>query len=156
MATTIEAATLTVTLTEEITLNAQDKGATNTLTVAAVTEVSQRIINVPASEVVILAMGAAVAAGQFVESTIRYIRITNKDDTNHVTLVFRSESGDECVHKLDYGQSFIYAGDNSGGVVDTHDANAGAIGSITLDDLVDITATADTAACDLELFVAGV
>ena len=156
MATTIEAATLTVTLTEEITLNGQDKGATNTLTVASVTEVSQRIINVPASEVVILAMGAAVAAGQFVESTIRYIRITNKDDTNHVTLVFRSESGDECVHKLDYGLSFIYAGDNSGGVVDTHDANAGAIGSITLDDLVDITATADTAACDLELFVAGV
>ena len=156
MATTIEAATLTVTLTEEITLNGQDKGATNTLTVASVTEVSQRIINVPASEVVILAMGAAVAAGQFVESTIRYIRITNKDDTNHVTLVFRSESGDECVHKLDYGQSFIYAGDNSGGVVDTHDANAGAIGSITLDDLVDITATADSGACDLELFVAGV
>jgi hypothetical protein len=157
MATTIEAATLTVTLTEAITLNGQDKGATNALTVASVTEVSQRIINVPASEVVILAFsGTAVAAGQFVESTIRYIRITNKDDTNHVTLVFRSESGDECVHKLDYGQSFIYAGDNSGGVVDTHDANAGAIGSITLDDLVDITATADTAACDLELFVAGV
>ena len=156
MATTIEAATLTVTLTEEITHNGQDKGATNVLTVASVTEVSQRIINVPASEVVILAMGAAVAAGQFVESTIRYIRITNKDDTNHVTLVFRSESGDECVHKLDSGHSFIYAGDNSGGVVDTHDANAGAIGSITLDDLVDITATADTAACDLELFVAGV
>ena len=155
MATTIEAATLTVTLTEEITLNGQDKGATNTLTVASVTEVSQRIINVPASEVVILAMGAAVAAGQFVESTIRYIRITNKDDTNHVTLVFRSESGDECVHKLDYGQSFIYAGDNSGGVVDTHDASASAL-SVSLDDLVDITATADTAACDLELFVAGV
>ena len=156
MATTIEAATLTVTLTEQVVLNGQEKGATNSLTVSDVTEVSQRIINVPASEVIILAMGAAVAAGQFVESTIRYIRITNKDDTNHVTLVFRSESGDECVHKLDYGQSFIYAGDNSGGVVDTHDANAGAIGSITLDDLVDITATADTAACDLELFVAGV
>ena len=156
MATTIEAATLTVTLTEQVVLNGQEKGATNSLTVSDVTEVSQRIINVPASEVIILAMGAAVAAGQFVESTIRYIRITNKDDTNHVTLVFRSESGDECVHKLDYGQSFIYAGDNSGGVVNTHDANAGAIGSITLDDLVDITATADTAACDLELFVAGV
>ena len=156
MATTIEAATLTVTLTEQVVLNGQEKGATNSLTVSDVTEVSQRIINVPASEVIILAMGAAVAAGLFVESTIRYIRITNKDDTNHVTLVFRSESGDECVHKLDYGQSFIYAGDNSGGVVDTHDANDGAIGSITLDDLVDITATADTAACDLELFVAGV
>ena len=96
MATTIEAATLTVTLTEQVVLNGQEKGATNSLTVSDVTEVSQRIINVPASEVVILAFsGTAVAAGQFVESTIRYIRITNKDDTNHVTLVFRSESGDE-------------------------------------------------------------
>ena len=155
MATTIEAATLTVTLTEQIELNGQEKGSTNSLTISDVTEVSQRIVNVPASEVVILAMGTAVAAGQFVESTIRYIRITNKDDTNHVILVFRSESGDECVHKLDYGQSFIYAGDNSGGVVDTHDASASAL-SVSLDDLVDITATADTAACDLELFVAGV
>ena len=155
MATTIEAATLTVTLTDEITLNGQDKGATNTLTVASVTEVSQRIINVPASEVVILAMGTAVAAGQFVESTIRYIRITNKDDTNHVTLVFKSENNNECAHKLDSGHSFIYAGYNSGGVVDTHDAGASAL-SVSLDDLVNITATADTAACDLELFVAGV
>ena len=155
MATTIEAATLTVTLTEQIELNGQEKGATNSLTISDVTEVSQRIVNVPASEVVILAMGTAVAAGQFVESTIRYIRITNKDDTNHVTLVFRSENSNECDHKLDYGQSFIYAGDNSGGVVDTHDASASAL-SVSLDDLVDITATADTAACDLELFVAGV
>ena len=155
MATTIEAATLTVTLTEEITLNGQDKGATNALTVASVTNVSQRIVNVPASEVVVLAMGTAVAAGQFVESTIRYIRITNKDDTNHVTLVFKSENNNECAHKLDAGHSFIYAGDNSGGVVDTHDAGASAL-SVSLDDLVDITATADSGACDLELFVAGV
>tara|TARA_R110000824_G_scaffold337574_2_gene524174 strand:- start:558 stop:1028 length:471 start_codon:yes stop_codon:yes gene_type:complete len=156
MATTVTAATLTVTLTEEITLNGQDKGATNVLTVASVTEVSQRIVNVPTSEVVILAMGTAVAAGQFDEDDVRYIRITNKDDTNHVILTFRSESGDECIHKLDAGHSFIYAGDNSGGVVNTHDANDGAISSVTLDDLVDITALADTAACDLELFVAGV
>ena len=114
MATTITAATLTVTLTEAISLNGQDKGATNTLTVSSVTEVSQRIVNVPTSEVVVLAMGTAVAAGQFVEGDVRYIRITNKDDTNHVTLVFRSENSNECAHKLDAGHSFIYAGDNSG------------------------------------------
>ena len=154
MATTISAGTLTVTLTEAITLNGQDKGASNILTVSSVTEVSQRIVNVPTSEVVILAMGTAVAAGQFVESTVKYIRITNKDDTNHVTLTFRSENNNECIHLLDAGHSFIYPGDNSGGVVNTHDASASAL-SISLDDLVDITALADTAVCDLELFVAG-
>ena len=154
MATTITAATLTVTLTEEISLNGQDKGSTNTLTVASVTEVSQRIVNVPTSEVVTLAMGTAVAAGQLIEGDVRYIRITNKDDTNHVTLTFRSENNNECIHLLDAGHSFIYPGDNSGGVVNTHDASASAL-SISLDDLVDITALADTAVCDLELFVAG-
>jgi|1_EtaG_2_1085319.scaffolds.fasta_scaffold25936_2 hypothetical protein len=158
MATTISAATLTVTLTESITLNGQDKGATNSLEIASVTEVSQRIVNVPTSEVVVLAMGTAVAAGQFIESTVRYIRITNKDDTNHVTLTFRNENSNECIHLLDAGHTFIYGGDNSGGVVNTHDADATAInrGVNVMGDLVDITALADTAACDLELFVAGV
>ena len=158
MATTISAATLTVTLTESITLNGQDKGATNSLEIASVTEVSQRIVNVPTSEVVVLAMGTAVAAGQFIESTVRYIRITNKDDTNHVTLTFRNENSNECIHLLDAGHTFIYGGDNSGGVVNTHDADATAInrGVNVMGDLVNITALADTAACDLELFVAGV
>ena len=155
MATTITAATLTVTITEEITLNGQDKGSTNALTVASVTEVSQRIVNVPTSEVVILAMGTAVAAGQLVEGDVRYIRLTNKDDTNHITLVFKSENSNECSHLLDAGHSFIYPGDNSGGVVNTHDASASAL-TVSLDDLVDITAQANTAACDLEIFVAGV
>ena len=155
MATTITAATLTVTLTEEISLNGQDKGSTNTLKVASVTEVSQRIVNVPTSEVVILAMGTAVAAGQLVEGDVRYIRITNKDDTNHVILTFKSENNNECAHLLDAGHTFIYPGDNSGGVVNTHDASASAL-TVSLDDLVNITALADTAACDLELFVAGV
>jgi hypothetical protein len=155
MATTITAATLTVTITEEITLNGQDKGSTNALTVASVTEVSQRIVNVPTSEVVILAMGTAVAAGQLVEGDVRYIRLTNKDDTNHITLVFKSENNNECSHLLDAGHSFIYPGDNSGGVVNTHDASASAL-TVSLDDLVDITAQANTAACDLEIFVAGV
>ena len=155
MATTITASTLTVTITEEITLNGQDKGSTNALTVASVTEVSQRIVNVPTSEVIILAMGTAVAAGQLVEGDVRYIRLTNKDDTNHITLVFKSENNNECSHLLDAGQSFIYPGDNSGGVANTHDASASAL-TVSLDDLVDITAQANTAACDLEIFVAGV
>ena len=155
MATTITASTLTVTITEEITLNGQDKGSTNALTVASVTEVIQRIVNVPTSEVIILAMGTAVAAGQLVEGDVRYIRLTNKDDTNHITLVFKSENNNECSHLLDAGHSFIYPGDNSGGVVNTHDASASAL-TVSLDDLVDITAQANTAACDLEIFVAGV
>jgi hypothetical protein len=108
---------------------------------------------VPASEVEILAMSTAVAAGTFIESDVLYIRITNLDDTNHVTLLFKNENNDEFAVKLDKGQTFIYNGDLSGGVVDTMDADSSAL-SVSLGDLVNVTATADTAACDVEVFVA--
>ena len=157
MTSTITAATLTVTLTEKIELNGVDQGGTNTLSIASVNEVSKRIVSASTTEQVILSFGTAVAAGQFDETKVVYIRITNLDDTNFVGLIFRNENSDEFSVKLDKGQSFIYNGDLAGGVVDTMDAvdNAG-LTTNTFGDLVDITADADTASCDLELFVASV
>jgi|SRR3990167_1931645 len=155
MATTITPATLTVTITEAVTLNGVDQGGSQVLSISSVVEVDRRILNIPTSEIIILAMGTALAAGQFNEVDVRYIRITNLDDTNHVTLVFRGEGAAEFAVKLDKGQSFIYNGDMSGGVVDTMDASESAL-TVSLEDLVDITAQADTAAVDIELFVAGV
>ena len=157
MATTIVAATLTVKITETLSLNGQDKGSENSVAIASITEAFQRIVNVPTTEVVLLAFGTAIAAGQFIEGDVRYIRITNKDDTNFVTLVFRNEDSDEFALKLDYGHSFIYSASRSTplGVVDTFDAAAAALpAGETLADLVDITAKANTAAVDLEVFVA--
>ena len=153
MATTITNATLTVTLTESISLNGSEQGASNTLTIADVDEISKRIVTIPTAEKTIIAMGTAISNGTFIESDVRYIRITNKDDANHVTLTFKDEFDSEFALKLDKGQSFIYNGDLAGGVVDTMDANGSAL-SLALGDLVDITAIADTAAVDLEIFVA--
>ena len=153
MATTITNATLTVTLTESISLNGSEQGASNTLTIADVDEISKRIVTIPTAEKTIIAMGTAISNGTFIESDVRYIRITNKDDANHVTLTFKDENNSEFALKLDKGQSFIYNGDLAGGVVDTMDANGSAL-SLALADLVDITALADTAAVDLEIFVA--
>ena len=57
--------------------------------------------------------------------------------------------------KVDKGCSFLYCADLSGGVVDTMDsADAAGITPNSFGDLVDITCTADTAACDVEVFVA--
>lgn len=156
MATKVVPAALTIVHEEKITLNGVEKGSKVTQVIADVTEVSQRIVNVPTSEVVILVIGSAVAAGQFVESDVRYIRLTNKDDTNHVTLTFKNENDDEFAVKLDYGQSFVYNGDLAGGVADTMDAIDGTGLSLGLGDLVNITALANGSPCDLELFVAGV
>ena len=154
MATTIVASPLTIKISEQIKLGGVELGGEVTKRIQSITEFSRRLINVPTSEVVILAMSTAVAAGQYVESTVKYIRITNLDAANHVTLVFCSENNAECAHKLDFGYSFIYAADDAGGVVDTHDASASAL-SVSLDDLVDITALANSGAVDLEVIVAG-
>ena len=153
MASTLTASTMTVTISESITLNGKNQGGTQTLSIPSIATVSRRIIDVPASEVEIIAMSTAVASGTFIESDVLYIRITNLDDTNHVTLLFKNEDNDEFAVKLDKGQTFIYNGDLSGGVVDTMDADSSAL-SVGLGDLVNITATADTAACDVEVFVA--
>jgi hypothetical protein len=159
MATTISPATLTVTITEAVTLNGQDKGATNSLTISSITEVLQRIINVPASEMMILSFAAstpgAVGAVGLNEADVRYIRLTNKDDTNFIQITIRNENDDECVHKLEAGHTIMIPV-SAEGVVNVHDAIDGAGISVSFGDIVNITALADTAACDLEIFVAGV
>lgn len=149
----ISSATMTVTITEAVTLNGAARGNTNTLTLSNIHEVTERTITVPTSEVEIIAMSTAVASGTFIEGDVRYIRITNKDATNHILLTFKSEGNHEFCVKVDKGQSFIYNGDLSGGVVDTMDASATAL-TVALEDLVNITALADTAACDVEFMVA--
>ena len=154
MTTTLTAATLTVTVTEAVSLNGYDQGSKNTLTIASINEVNKRIVTVPASEIEVVAISTANASGTLIEGDVRYMRFTNLDDTNHLTLTFKNENDDEFAVKLDKGQSFIYNADLSGGVVDTMDGLDGTGLTLSLGDLVNITALADTAACDLEVFVA--
>ena len=157
MASTISAATLTVSVTESITLNGSNMGATNTKTISGVNEISQRIISLDAANIrVIYEFGATVGAGTFIQGDVKYVRITNKDDTNHLTLTFKNESNDEFAVLLDKGQTFIYNGDLAGGVVNTFQAkDAGGLADVTaITDLVNFTAIANTAACDMEIFVA--
>jgi len=156
MASTITSATLKVTITEEVLLNGRDQGSINEFSIGSVNEIYKRIVTVPTSEIEIIKMDTSAGAGQFIEGDVRYIRITNKDDTNNVFLTFKNEDNDEFSVLLDYGQSFIYNSNLDGGVVNTFDANAGAANINNLGDLVNITAQADTAAVDLELFVASI
>jgi hypothetical protein len=161
MATTIVDATLTVTVSESVSLNGYEQGSSNTLTLPNIDEVVKRIVTISTTETGLLGfhdgtlIAAGYLAGQFDEATVRYIRITNKDDTNHVTLIFKCDGNHEFAVKVDGGHSFIYCCDTlgGGGVVNTMDASASAL-SVALANLIDITAQANTASCDLEVFVA--
>ena len=157
MTTTLTAATLTVTLTESIELNGVEQGGTNTKTISSVNEVSKRIVTVTTTEAEVIAFHAsAISSGTFIEGDVRYIRFTNLDATNFIALTFKNENDDEFAVKVDAGHSFIYPGDNSGGVVDTMDAIDGTGLTLSLGDLVNVTADADTASCDMEIFVASI
>ena len=165
MPSTIVAATLTVTITEAVTLNGYDQGSSNVLTLPNINEVAKRIVTISTTETGLLGFATAGAtdlaksyvAGQFDEDTVRYIRITNVDDTNFVVLTFRSAGNHEFAVKVAKGNSFIYCCETAGGAgtAATMDASASAL-SLSLANLIDITADADTASVDLEVFVAAV
>tara|TARA_R110000737_G_scaffold72400_1_gene100906 strand:+ start:2406 stop:2885 length:480 start_codon:yes stop_codon:yes gene_type:complete len=157
MASTITAGTLNVTLTERIVLNGRDQGSTNTLSISGISEISKRIVTITTTESTIATFSAAVAsAGHYVAADVRYIRFTNKDDTNFITLTFRNQDNDEAAIKLDAGQSFIWNGDNVDGMTAVLNAtqDADAASSTNFGSLTNIQADADTDSCDLEVFVA--
>ena len=148
MATTVLNANLTVTLTDSVSLNGQSYGNTNTLTVAEIDEVYNRVVEVPISAFTnVLELGAASGQGVLKAANVKYIRITNLDDTNYVNLkVFGT---DAMVIKLEAGKSFVL-----GGV--SFDAAAADIaqGSVSHNAAFVISAEATVAACDLEVFAA--
>tara|TARA_R110002110_G_scaffold74967_3_gene198263 strand:+ start:1395 stop:1874 length:480 start_codon:yes stop_codon:yes gene_type:complete len=159
MASTITAGTLKVTLTEQIILNGSDYGSKNELSVGDINEISKRIVTITTTESTIATFSAAAAsAGHYVAADVRYIRFTNKDDTNFITLTFRNQDNDEAAIKLDAGQSFIWNGDNVNGMSAVFNAtqDADAASSTNFGSLTNIQADADTDSCDLEVFVASV
>ena len=159
MASTLSSATMTVRVVESIKLNGTEQGAINTKTITGINEISKRIITITTAESVIATFSAAVAsAGHYVAADVRYMRFNNKDDTNFITLTFRNQDNDEVAIKLDAGQSFMWAADNSGGMVDVFNAtqDADAASDTALGDLTNIQADANTASCDLEMFIASV
>ena len=148
--------TLTVTVTEALTIDNRDYGSKQSFTVPAVVDVTRRLVTVTTTEAVIATFAAAVGPGAYIAADVMYMRFTNIDDTNFVTLTFRNQDNDEVAIKVDAGKSFILCGDNSGGMADifnaTQDADAAA--DTNLGDLTNIQADANTANVDLEMYIA--
>lgn len=124
MARSYGTATLTLTVTEAITLNSKDEGQTHSHTIASVSDIYRRTMTAGTStDTSVVTFSSVFGAGQFVAADVKYLRITNLDDTNHLTLTFTGSQSDEFAVKVDKGQSFIFCPDLSGGLVDVFDAN---------------------------------
>ena len=159
MASTVKAKTLRVTIQEDVVLNGTNYGSRTKKNTSSINEISKRIITVTTTESTIATFSAAVAsAGHYVAADVRYMRFTNKDDTNFITLTFRNQDNDEVAIKLDAEQSFIWNGDNSNGMTAVFNAtqDADAASDTAFGSLTNIQADANTGSCDLEMFIASV
>jgi hypothetical protein len=79
-------ATLTVTIKEEVVLNGNEHGSENIIDIGNVDSMFERLIDCTVTEVPLLSFGSTVTGDTFVDDTVKYLRITNLDDTNYVTL----------------------------------------------------------------------
>ena len=140
-------ATLTVTITENISLNETERGSTNTVEITGIDYVNERLVKVGTAEQSLVLFDTAEAAGQFADGSVDYIRITNLDSTNYITL--RMTSGnDEYFVKVSAGESHVLFDP----VMDTDD-DAG-VATASLANIDSIKAQANTAAVDVEIFIA--
>jgi len=152
-------ATLKVKIQEDIVLDNQDYGSKRTLEISSINEISKRILTITTTESTIATFSSAAAsAGHYVAADVRYIRFTNKDTSNFITLTFRNQDNDEAAIKLDYGQSFIWNGDNSNGMTAVFNAtqDADAASDTAFGSLTNIQADANSDSCDLEMLIASV
>ena len=139
-------ADLTITITEAVTLNGASRGSTNTHT-ETVTQIDHRIVTcLHSTEQTVVLFDSAVAAGQIADGTLDYLRLTNLDNTNFVTIRVRGNS-EEYFVRLEAGDSFIL--NNS-----LMDANATGGASVSAAAIDSIGIQADTASCDVEIFAA--
>jgi len=156
MTSTITATTLKVTITEECSLNGTDQGGVNVLSKTLINEILKRIVTVPTSEINIYSTADSVAGGsQFKAARVKYVRLTNKDDTNYIWIIVKNEGNDEFVVTLAPGESWLsynQDSDTGGGM----NADNAAISDPTsgLQDINLVTARANTASSDLEVFIA--
>ena len=131
MASTLKKGPLQVSIIETYTLNGREQTVKTEAVYADIRQTNSRIVTVGTDDPQVLAFGA-IAEGTYVAADIRHLRITNLDDENSVALV-------------------------SAGVVTAVTLAPGA--SHVLSDLTGYTTInldAQTAACDVEIFIASV
>lgn len=139
-------ATLTVTIKEEVVLNGNEHGSENIIDIGNVDSMFERLIDCTVTEVPLLSFGSTVTGDTFVDDTVKYLRITNLDDTNYVTLRVLGASKEYFV-VLEPKNSYVLFNDDM-------DANATGSQAVSISFVDQIKGAADTATCQLSIFAA--
>ena len=149
MASSVTAATLTVTISESISLNSVARGSNTTVSIASIGEISNRIMSITnaTNGTEIVSISTVAGVGTYDKTAVKYLRITNLDDTNFIILQFTDTSSHHWELKLEAGKT-IMLGDTSS-IDDQAD-----IDNFSASAIAKIIGKADTAACDIEIYIA--
>jgi hypothetical protein len=159
-------ASLTVTLTEAITLNNRDQGATTRATISSIDEIFKRIVTCPANNETTIArfrssvgnVSGAVAYDSALDvQDVKYIRVTNLDGSNDLKLSLQVDVGEDdtgadmsATILLEAGNSFMMGSPEDG--IGADDDAAGLVTNLV--DLDSLVVQPGSNAIDVELFVA--
>ena len=116
MATTVTAANLTVSISESLTLNGRQHGGTSSKIFSSIKEIYKRIVRcVDDTDCTIATFRTATStADNAIDlENVRYIRVTNLDDANPMTLSLQIAGAEDATanhsssHLLNAGESFL-------------------------------------------------
>lgn len=120
-------ANLVTTITESITLNGKERGSTNSLTIGSVTEIFHRIVTCPSGQDTTVATFQAAtntSDGALDLDNVKYIRLTNLDDSNPINLSLQVAGGEDGTANMSTtvlvaaGRSFIMGSPHDGIALD--------------------------------------
>ena len=159
-------ANLKVKIQEDIILENQDYGSKRTLEISSIDEIYKRIVTCPANaettvvnfkQVAGAAGGATKFDGALDIQDVRYIRLTNLDSSNSITLSLQVEVGEDdsgadvsASILLEAGKSFMMGSGHDG--INVSDANANLVTDLV--DLDSLVVQPGSNAVSVEVFVA--
>ena len=166
MASTVTAATMTVTIAEDITLSGSQQGASNTFTISSVNEIYKRIVTcLAAVDTTVAHFNTQVDVEDSGIDTqdAKYVRVTNLDDTNSINLNLQIDITESATGAADPnetatillapGESFVM-GTPHDSIAVGESGGSGASVQTTLHDLESILVDPGENAVDVEVFVA--
>ena len=159
-------ATLKVKIQEDIILDNQDYGSKRILEISSIDEIYKRIVSCPANaettvvhfkQVSGAAGGAVKFDGALDIQDVRYIRVTNLDSSNSLTLSLQVEVGEDdsgadtsASILVEAGKSFILGSPHDG--INLSDTNANLVTDLV--DLDSLVVQPGSNSVDVEVYVA--
>ena len=155
-------ATLTVKITESVTINGKDMGGTYAgFSNSSITQVEKRIVNATTTETTLYDAADATAdvadliegGAAWDDDSVKYVRITNLAATStHVIIVVANEDSDEFLYKLFGTESLLLWRHND--AFHAKEGGATAIGNV--DNITKVTVQAVSSTQAVELFIASI